>query len=56
VRPQWSIRNYLYGRQMYETMLDSEIMPLDGQPPFLQDFEEIWRAAEKIVYSKTLAS
>jgi len=24
------------------------------QPPFVQDFAEIWRAADKIVYSKTL--
>ena len=27
---------------------------LVDQPPFIQDFAEIWQAADKIVYSKTL--
>jgi dihydrofolate reductase len=27
---------------------------LADQPPFVQDFAEIWQAADKIVYSKTL--
>ncbi len=27
---------------------------LADQPPFMQDFAEIWQAADKIVYSKTL--
>jgi dihydrofolate reductase len=27
---------------------------LPDQPPVMQDFAEIWQAAEKIVYSKTL--
>jgi riboflavin biosynthesis pyrimidine reductase len=31
-------------------------MPLAEQPPFIREFAEIWRAAEKIVYSKTLES
>jgi dihydrofolate reductase len=31
-----------------------ETISLDDQPPFIQDFAEIWRAADKIVYSKTL--
>ena len=51
------IGTYLYGRRMYETMLYWETAPLDaGQPPFVRDFTEIWRAAEKIVYSRTLDS
>jgi dihydrofolate reductase len=49
-----SISTYLYGRRMYETMLAWETMPLDDQPAVVRDFAEIWRAADKIVYSKTL--
>ena len=31
-------------------------MPVVGQPPFIRDFAEIWRAADKIVFSKTLTA
>ena len=40
---------------MYEVMVDWETAhTLADQPPFMQDFAEIWQAADKIVYSKTL--
>jgi dihydrofolate reductase len=46
---------HLYGRRMYEVMVFWESVPADaGQPPVIRDFAEIWRAADKIVYSKTL--
>ncbi len=46
---------YLYGRRMYETMVVWETDPtLAEQSPFLRDFAEIWQAADKIVYSRTL--
>jgi dihydrofolate reductase len=45
---------YLYGRRMYEVMLAWETLSLADQSPFITDFAEIWRAADKIVYSKTL--
>ena len=49
------IGTYLYGRRMYETMVGWETMGTAAdQPPFVQDFARIWRAAEKIVFSKTL--
>jgi dihydrofolate reductase len=48
------VGTYLYGRRMYEVMLYWENMPLADQPPFIRDFAEIWRAGDKIVYSKTL--
>jgi dihydrofolate reductase len=50
------VGTYLYGRRMYETMLAWETMPLDHQPDEVREFAEIWRAAEKIVYSTTLSS
>src|SRR5919106_3958622 len=48
------VGTYLYGRRMYEVMVAWESMDLADQPPYLRDFAEIWRAADKIVYSKTL--
>ncbi len=48
------VGTYLYGRRMYEVMVAWETMDTLRQPPVVQDFAEIWRAADKIVYSKTL--
>ena len=49
------IGTYLYGRRMYEVMSYWETAhALTDQPSFMQDFAKIWRAADKIVYSKTL--
>ena len=50
------VGTYLYGRRMYEVMVAWETVPMADQPPFVQDFAEIWQAADKIVYSKTLAT
>jgi dihydrofolate reductase len=46
------IGTYLYGRRMYETMLFWE--SVHGQADHIQDYAEIWQAADKVVYSKTL--
>jgi dihydrofolate reductase len=48
------IGTYLYGRRLYEVMVAWETIPPGDQPPFVQDYAEIWRAADKIVYSRTL--
>jgi dihydrofolate reductase len=49
------IGTYLYGRRMYEVMGDWETPdPSIEETPYRQDFASIWRAADKIVYSKTL--
>src|SRR5580693_1654752 len=48
------VGTYLYGRRMYETMLTWETMDTAAPAPVTQEFAEIWRAANKIVYSKTL--
>jgi dihydrofolate reductase len=48
------IGTYLYGRRLYEVMLAWETISPAGQPPFVRDFAEIWRKADKIVYSTTL--
>jgi dihydrofolate reductase len=49
-----SVGTYLYGRRMYEVMVAWEALTLADQPPYMQDYAEIWRAADKVVYSKTL--
>ena len=50
-----AVGTFLYGRRMYETMVFWENPPeLAEQPPVFQDFARIWRAADKVVYSKTL--
>ena len=52
VRP---IGTYLYGRRMYAVMVAWETMPtLPDQPPVMRDFAQLWRAAEKVVFSRTL--
>lgn len=54
VRP---MRTHLYGRRMYETMMVWETDPnLAAESPLMRDFAEIWQAADKIVYSRTLES
>jgi dihydrofolate reductase len=47
------VGTYLYGNRMYEVMAVWETIELAGQPGVTRDFAEIWRAADKIVYSKT---
>jgi dihydrofolate reductase len=46
------IGTYLYGRRMYETMAVWET--LDDPAPEMRDFARLWRAADKVVYSRTL--
>jgi dihydrofolate reductase len=48
------VGTYLYGRRLYEVMVAWETMPLAEEAPFMRDFAELWRAADKIVYSRTL--
>jgi dihydrofolate reductase len=49
------VGTHLYGRRMYETMTSWENVSIDvDQPAVTRDFARIWRAAEKIVYSRTL--
>jgi dihydrofolate reductase len=49
------VSTYLLGRRMYEVLAYWDDPPaLDEQPSFVQEFTEIWRAADKVVYSRTL--
>jgi dihydrofolate reductase len=49
------IGTHLYGRRMYEVMKVWESDEfLAGEPPLMRDYAEIWRAAEKVVFSRSL--
>jgi dihydrofolate reductase len=48
------VGTFLLGRRMYEVLVAWETMETAEQPPFIRDFAEIWRAADKIVYSTSL--
>src|SRR6185436_19797330 len=48
------IGTHLYGRRMYETMVFWETASTEAQPAVFGDYAALWRAAEKIVYSRTL--
>jgi dihydrofolate reductase len=49
------VDTYLYGRRMYEVMRYWETArTLADQPPVEQNYAQIWRAADKVVYSNTL--
>ena len=48
------VGTYLYGRRMYEVMRAWETMDASADEPVTGDFAAIWRAADKVVYSRTL--
>jgi dihydrofolate reductase len=50
-----TVGTYLYGRRMYDVMAAWETMPTGAdQSAVTRDFADIWRAADKVVYSTTL--
>lgn len=52
-----SIGTQLYGRRMYEIMLFWETVHVDDTDPVsIREFAEMWKASEKIVFSRTLKS
>jgi dihydrofolate reductase len=46
------IGTHLYGRRMYEVLAVWETLQSDE--PVMRDYAEIWRSADKVVYSRTL--
>jgi dihydrofolate reductase len=52
-----SVGTYLYGRRIYEVMVAWETANTwADQSPVTKDFAQIWQAADKIVFSRTLES
>jgi len=50
------IGTYLFGRRMYETMVSWETAADLDEHPVEREFARLWRAADKVVYSTSLAS
>jgi dihydrofolate reductase len=50
------VGTYLLGRRMYEVMSAWESWDTAEEPPVIQDFATIWRRADKVVYSASLAA
>jgi dihydrofolate reductase len=49
------IGTHLYGRRLYEVMTYWETVADDSSvPPVMRDFGRYWRAADKVVFSRTL--
>jgi dihydrofolate reductase len=48
------VGTYLYGRRMWETMVFWQTADGAGEPDVFGEYAEIWRAAEKVVFSRTL--
>ena len=49
------VGTYLFGRRMYEVMVFWETAHnLRDEPSVIRDYAEIWQAADKVVFSKTL--
>jgi dihydrofolate reductase len=49
------VGTYLYGRRMYDVMRFWESAADDpGLPPPMREYADVWRSADKVVYSRTL--
>ena len=46
------IGTYLYGRRLYDVMVAWET--ITDQQPSIRDYGDIWRAADKVVYSRSM--
>jgi len=54
---QRSIGTNLLGRRMYQVMSAWETLGTRGdEPAYVEEFGELWRASDKVVYSTTLGS
>ncbi|WP_405433527.1 dihydrofolate reductase family protein [Micromonospora sp. NBC_00617] len=52
-----SVGTFLYGRRLYESMAHWETNPaLAAQSDLTAEFASVWKAANKVVYSTTLAA
>lgn len=50
-----SVSTFLLGRRMHEVLVAWECMDVANPATFIKDFAQVWRAADKVVYSTTLS-
>lgn len=48
------VSTYLYGRRMFETMRVWQDLGAADEPAVIREYADVWRAADKVVYSSTL--
>jgi dihydrofolate reductase len=48
------IGTYLCGRRLYEVMAFWETVVVEAVPPVIADYADIWRSADKVVFSSSL--
>lgn len=48
------VSTYLYGRRMFETMRVWQDIGGDDVPAVMREYADVWRSADKVVYSSTL--
>jgi dihydrofolate reductase len=54
---QRRVGTHLLGRRMYEVLVAwDDADAFSNDPGYVQDFAEVWQAADKVVYSQTLES
>jgi hypothetical protein len=51
---QRQVGTMLLGRRMYDVLVVWETMDTAGQTGAIRDFADLWRASDKVVYSRTL--
>jgi dihydrofolate reductase len=51
---QRPIGTMLLGRRMYDVLVAWETMDITDQPEVIRDYAGLWKATDKIVYSRTL--
>jgi dihydrofolate reductase len=49
-----SVQHYLYGRRLYDVMSAWDSWDTKSEPAFIDDFANLWRQADKVVFSRTL--
>lgn len=49
-----SVGTYLYGRRLYDVMVAWETMETADESPAVQEYAELWRGANKVVYSTSV--
>jgi dihydrofolate reductase len=49
------VGTHLYGRRMYDVLVAWETWDVSAEPPAIQEYAELWRRADKVVYSRTLS-
>lgn len=48
------VGTHLFGRRMYDVLVAWETMDVSGEPQAIRDYQAIWQASDKVVFSRSL--